>query len=448
MKRVTMLLLLTLAVSLSAIVNLGDEYIGSTPMGPFRKTKQSDSNWSGYATGSADYFFYDEENPTRLIRIERSYSYPDGSSYSKVYFEYLEFDDHREMVESYYLNWQDDWGEGTDGYELQYTKTYTYDLQDKLLEYNRVSLNYGNERCLYGYDDNDNLVTETLYRSYESETEPARVITYGYDVQNRLNYKKEVESGQTRLEIWQTWGDYPLPDSTYTWKPNDRLIQKHYFDENGQRHYQQQWYKLASSSSWRRTDILYQYILAHQIYFPLSVNSQTAIVESIDAPFVPESTTVDNYVYTNDYHHVSITQGRYTITYEYDDNWLLTKHDCRDSEHENSYTRNFAWQQYATPNDDPTAVPQAVVTAYPNPARGNVNISLNKSSSPAPAEAKVYNVRGQLVRRLEVSDTRGDQYLYNWDCKDSNSHAVPAGVYLIRIKTNSGEVNKKVTVIK
>ncbi|MGI6198424.1 MAG: FlgD immunoglobulin-like domain containing protein, partial [Candidatus Cloacimonadaceae bacterium] len=62
--------------------------------------------------------------------------------------------------------------------------------------------------------------------------------------------------------------------------------------------------------------------------------------------------------------------------------------------------------------------------------------------------AKVYNIKGQLVRRLEVSEKTSDQYLYNWDCKDRNNRAVPAGVYLIRIKTNSGEISKKVTVIK
>ncbi|MGI6198420.1 MAG: T9SS type A sorting domain-containing protein [Candidatus Cloacimonadaceae bacterium] len=447
MKRVTMLLLLTLAVSLSAIVNLGDEYIGPEPMGPFRKVSQYYSIWEGYSAGSYTSYFYDEAIPDRLIRIESNSSAFEGGAYSKIYYEYLEFEDHREMVESYYLNWWDGWGEGSDGYELQYVKTYTYDPQDKLLEYIKVIPGHGTERCYLGYDDNGNLIIEATYQSWVSETELARVITYGYDAQNRRNYKKEVESGQTRLEIWQTWGDHPLPDSTYTWKRGERLIQKHHFDENGQRYYYQQWYKLDSASPWSRTDTHYQYIVAHQIYFPLSAYSQTAVVDSIDAPFVPESTTVDNYVYTNDYHHVSITQGSYTTTYEYDDNWCLTRQSRRDTQNM-GYTYNYTWEQYATPSDDPTSAPKALVSAYPNPARGNVNISLSKSSASAPVEAKVYNIKGQLVRSLTVSETRSDQYLYNWDCKDRNNRTVPAGVYLIRIKTQGGEVCKKVTVLR
>jgi flagellar hook assembly protein FlgD len=77
-----------------------------------------------------------------------------------------------------------------------------------------------------------------------------------------------------------------------------------------------------------------------------------------------------------------------------------------------------------------------------------VNISLSKRDAPNPVEAKVYNIKGQLVRNLQVNDLSSDQYHYNWDCKDFHSRDVPAGVYLIRIKTERGEVSKKVTILK
>jgi flagellar hook assembly protein FlgD len=77
-----------------------------------------------------------------------------------------------------------------------------------------------------------------------------------------------------------------------------------------------------------------------------------------------------------------------------------------------------------------------------------VNISLSKSDVRKPVEAKIYNIKGQLVRSLEVGNLSSDQYLYNWDCKDQRNNAVPAGIYLIRIKTERGEVSKKVTVLK
>ena len=75
MRKATLLLFLTLAISLGAIVNLGDEYIGSTPMGQFRKTGETVSYRDCYG-GDGDhdysrytYYYYNEFYPTRLDSI-------------------------------------------------------------------------------------------------------------------------------------------------------------------------------------------------------------------------------------------------------------------------------------------------------------------------------------------------------------------------------------------
>ncbi len=461
MKRVTMLLLLTLTVSLSAIVNLGDEYIGPEPMGQFRKTYYcSGSSCMYYYEDTTFHYYYDEVIPNRLTLIQSCHDNIDFTTYSKQIYEYQDFDDYRKVIESYYYkDWDYYWEEG--GYVLQYITTYTYNLQDKLLEqktayYESDGTEDGIRRTVYGYDDNGNLALVVTYHSGTSETAPSETATYDYDAQNRLVHSEKKRNGHTVYELWQTWGNHSLPDSTYTRDGVYRTIQKNFFDSNEVRYLSKVW-KSWSEEPWERTDTYYQYVTAHQMHFPLMQSRFIGQVDGVDGAFEPESTFTMNYFYTDDYHKVTVskfhddTDDVYNDNYIYDDNWMLTKKVRREGYWFSTLTstQDYTWEYYGpTHSDDPTAAPQALVSAYPNPARGNVNISLSKSSASVPVEAKVYNIKGQLVRSLTVSETRSDQYLYNWDCKDRNNRAVPAGVYLIRIKTQGGEVSKKVTVLR
>ncbi|MGI6198422.1 MAG: T9SS type A sorting domain-containing protein [Candidatus Cloacimonadaceae bacterium] len=455
MKQALILLLLTLAISLGAIVNLGDEYIGSTPMGQFRKTGETVS-YRDYYGGDGDhdythytYYYYNEFYPTRLDSIHSTTLNAVGGSGSKRYYEYTEFEDYYLVTETVYS--QCNYPEPSD-FQLASVCNYKYDYQDRILEYHLTMGGHGSvNRILYAYDANGNLLLKAEYNTLQSNTIPCRVTTWKYDEQNRNTYSQIVLNQVVAQTSWMSWSDHPLPDSTYTLYGPDgnthAAIQKNYYDDNGKRHLLVSMVKKRSSPTWERRDTYYCYISAHGLALPVNIYQASGDVSDPDAPFSPQGMYFENYYYSDDYHTIDKRPDPYR-QYKYDDNWLLTRSHYRfDGD---SVVKTISWQYYGPPisSDDPTAVPQAVVTAYPNPARGNVNISLSKSSSPAPAEAKVYNIRGQLVRRLEVSDTRGDQYLYNWDCKDSNSHAVPTGVYFIRIKTNSGEINKKVTVIK
>ncbi len=451
MKQALILLLLTLAISLGAIVNLGDEYIGLTPMGQFRKLSQSQSshNYDGPSYGSTSYYYYNEFIPTRLDSI-LTYSTGDFDDYgTNLYYEYAEFDGYHQVTETCYR-----WHVGQ-GCSLLYVCVYKYDHQDRILEYHRTA-NYQNinvNRILYSYDERGNLVLQAEYKTNVSETIPYRVTTTQYDAQNRAVNIRVVANQELRQTTWHTWSNHSLPDSTHIINNDpDALYRqeshRRLFDDNGEMYYTSSICRFRGSGSWVRSDKYILYTIAHGMAFPITIYEAGNYLDDPNDPFIPPSATLLNYQYNDDYH--TIISGSDTSPYkkyDYDDNWLLTQYYCNHGYGVSS--KSITWEYYgSTPNDDPTAVPQAVVTAYPNPARGSVNISLNKGDVKTPVEAKVYNIRGQLVRRLEVSDTRGDQYLYNWDCKDRNNRAVPSGVYLIRIKTSSGEVNKKVTVIK
>lgn len=461
MKKVAILLFLTLAISLGAIVNIGDEYIGSAPMGQFRKTYDCRANSTPYFYSDTTYhYYYDEDIPDRLTLIQSCHDNIDFTTYSKLMYEYHDFDDYRQVIENdYFKSWEHYWEE--DGYVLQSVTTYTYDLQDKLLEQETVSFEEdgtesGTQRLVYEYDENGNVVLIAIYQSWTSETVPCEITTYYYDAQNRLTHSQKTRNGNTVFEVWQTWGSHSLPDSTYTRDGYYITIQQNFFDSNEVRYLSKVW-KNRSQDQWERTDTYYSYITAHQMYFPLLQSRFIGLVSSVDAPFVPTSTFTMNYFYSDDYHKVSVSKFGsdddtvYNDAYTYDDNWLLTRGVVRSPYwfSPQTDTHTCTWEYYGpTSSDDPTAVPPTMLSTYPNPARDNVNISLNKSEARNPVEAKVYNIKGQLVRNLQVNDLSSDQYLYNWNCKDFHSRDVPAGVYLIRIKTNSGEVSKKVTILK
>jgi hypothetical protein len=449
MKHATVLLLLTLTVSLSAIVNIYDEYIGPGPMGQYRKTFE---RHMGGDTDTIEHFFYDGAHPDRLSWRDKLYHYPMGEEYSKAFYEYQEFDDHRKVIENEYFGPYNYSGPPTpsiEGFDHLYVRTSTYDLQGKILEFSELNIpiNY-TKRTLYEYNSSGNLISETSY--CDTSSTPYIVVTYGYDGQNRLNYYKYVINGRKTDERWQTWSNYSLPDSIHTIRHDNRtLIQKNHFDENGMRYYWQQWEERSAPYYWYRTDATYEYTFAHQICFPTSILHQAGFVNSVDADFEPSSTATETFTYTEDYHRVSVSRGTYSANCTFDANWFLTSSYRGDHGGSDSWagTSTYGWEYY-TSNDDPVAVPPALVSAYPNPAKGMVNISLSKSDVRKPVEAKIYNIKGQLVRSLEVGNLSSDQYLYNWDCKDQRNNAVPAGIYLIRIKTERGEVSKKVTVLK
>ena len=74
-------------------------------------------------------------------------------------------------------------------------------------------------------------------------------------------------------------------------------------------------------------------------------------------------------------------------------------------------------------NQDEVQVPAAnLLTAYPNPMKDHLAIKADPSLRDDSLD--IYNLKGQLVRRLKV--TEGET---SWDGKDSSGSDCPSGVY-------------------
>ena len=77
-----------------------------------------------------------------------------------------------------------------------------------------------------------------------------------------------------------------------------------------------------------------------------------------------------------------------------------------------------------------TPAASLIKSFYPNPFRNQLRISLNDPK--AKTELRIYNLRGELVRRITSS---GDEAM--WDARDARGRECPAGIYLIRAGDNS-----------
>ena len=86
-------------------------------------------------------------------------------------------------------------------------------------------------------------------------------------------------------------------------------------------------------------------------------------------------------------------------------------------------------------------------TNYPNPFNPSTTIKyhLNK---PGKVELTVYNTLGQKVKTLVAKSMSTGVYRVEWDGSDNNSRTVSSGIYFYQLKTESGSMTRKMTLIR
>lgn len=95
-------------------------------------------------------------------------------------------------------------------------------------------------------------------------------------------------------------------------------------------------------------------------------------------------------------------------------------------------------------NEDEVVTPVALsMTCYPNPCFGRLNIRFSKKTE-EPVLASVYNIKGQLVDQWHSEKT--SQLV--WEGTDNTGKEVPAGLYLIRIRSGSETLVRKVMLVR
>jgi hypothetical protein len=93
-----------------------------------------------------------------------------------------------------------------------------------------------------------------------------------------------------------------------------------------------------------------------------------------------------------------------------------------------------------------SALPRAsIVRAFPNPMRAGTRVSLQAARS-TQLRLVVLDVAGRLVTTLADGRIPAGAHMVAWDGRDRSDHAVPSGVYFLRLTGDGVEQTEKVTV--
>jgi hypothetical protein len=100
-------------------------------------------------------------------------------------------------------------------------------------------------------------------------------------------------------------------------------------------------------------------------------------------------------------------------------------------------------------NDDPGNPPlvSRLYQNYPNPFNPTTTVMFDLAKA-EPVKLSIYNVRGQLVRKLVEGQMNPGTHRVVWDGKDAQNRSVGSGIYFIRIEANDLKTTRKAILMK
>ena len=93
----------------------------------------------------------------------------------------------------------------------------------------------------------------------------------------------------------------------------------------------------------------------------------------------------------------------------------------------------------------------ALYKNFPNPFNPSTTIEYTVSElfkESVRVDLIIYNIYGQLVRRLERTDKTPGVYAVVWDGKDEFGSAVASGAYIYRLRVGDFVASKRMTLLK
>lgn len=92
-------------------------------------------------------------------------------------------------------------------------------------------------------------------------------------------------------------------------------------------------------------------------------------------------------------------------------------------------------------------VPLESLKNYPNPFNPQTTISFHLNR-PQKTRVEIFNIKGQIVRKLTDELLNEGSHQIIWDGRDNNSIPVATGTYFYRVKTEDNEYSKKMLLLK
>jgi hypothetical protein len=84
---------------------------------------------------------------------------------------------------------------------------------------------------------------------------------------------------------------------------------------------------------------------------------------------------------------------------------------------------------------------------YPNPFGPSTVISFSLTQNIQKADLKIYNIRGQLVRELDINNKFVIGSI-SWDGRESNGKQVGSGIYFYKLTSDKKEIVKKLVLMR
>ncbi len=88
-----------------------------------------------------------------------------------------------------------------------------------------------------------------------------------------------------------------------------------------------------------------------------------------------------------------------------------------------------------------------ISSAYPNPSGAGVCFSYSMPFQ-SPVTVSVFDVSGRLLRRADLGTKGPGAYSFIWDGKDMGGNRLPAGTYIVRLKTKEGTSQQTVVLVR
>ena len=114
--------------------------------------------------------------------------------------------------------------------------------------------------------------------------------------------------------------------------------------------------------------------------------------------------------------------------------------------------KNLQQVDFNSLNVDGTLIPYtfALQPVHPNPFQANeqallVNFSLGRNET---ARLKVFNTLGQEMANLLAAPLAAGNYTQPWDGRQANGEPAPAGIYFIRLQTETAQATQRVVVLR
>ena len=102
-----------------------------------------------------------------------------------------------------------------------------------------------------------------------------------------------------------------------------------------------------------------------------------------------------------------------------------------------------------TSTADPISIPVVLTMDqnFPNPFNPNTRISFSLPKTQA-VKLSIYNLKGQLVKKLLDANLPAGQNLISWDGTDDNGNTVSSGIYNYRLQSGGMNITRKMMLMK